>query len=63
MTGYFNPKNKLGILIGISDYSGINKIEDKGRFENLPNVLSNLSTMKTGLEEFGFTSEQIIEKT
>ena len=63
VTGYFNPKNKLGILIGISDYSEINANQDKGRFENLPNVTSNLTTMKTGLEEFGFTSEQITAKT
>ena len=58
-TGYFKPQKKLGILIGISDYSQINQ----ERFGDLPNVLQNIETVKTGLKEFGFKQEEITAKT
>ena len=60
--GYVKPKKKLGILIGISDYSQIRRSKDKSGFGDLPNALQNVDMMKTGLQEFGFMQDEITAK-
>ena len=57
--GFFQASQKIGLIIGISEYGTLRREEGKEQFSNIETVAKDIKTFKLGLQYLNFPEKDI----